>query len=69
MRTTQHDVSYHRSDTPAELAILNEIWELDRVFTNYLLPQHKLVFQQRNGAKVTKRYDTATTPRPARDRT
>ena len=47
---------------PAELALLNQIWELDRVFTNYLLPQQKLVFKQRNGAKVTKRYDTATTP-------
>lgn len=55
-------VGYHRYDTEAELALLNEIWELDRVFTNYLLPQQKLVFKQRNGAKVTKRYDTATTP-------
>ena len=55
-------VGYLRYDTPAELALLNEIWELDRVFTNYLLPQQKLVFKQRNGAKVTKRYDKATTP-------
>jgi hypothetical protein len=35
---------------------------LDAVFTNYFLPQQKLVFKQRNGAKVTKRHDTATTP-------
>ena len=55
-------VGYLRYDTPTELALLNEIWELDRVFTNYLLPQQKLVFKQRNGAKVTKRYDTAATP-------
>jgi len=55
-------VGYLRYDTPTELALLNEIWELDRVFTNYLLPQQKLVFKQRNGAKVTKRYDVATTP-------
>jgi hypothetical protein len=55
-------VGYLRYDTATELAKLNEIWELDRVFTNYLLPQQKLVFKQRNGAKVTKRYDTATTP-------
>jgi hypothetical protein len=41
---------------------LNQIWELDGVFTKYLLPQQKLIFKQRNGAKVTKRYDTATTP-------
>lgn len=55
-------VGYLRYDTPAELALLNEIWEADRVFTNYLLPQQKLVFKQRHGAKVTKRYDTASTP-------
>ena len=55
-------VGYLRYDTPTELKKLNQIWELDRVFTNYLLPQQKLTFTQRNGAKVTKRYDTATTP-------
>ena len=55
-------VGYYRYDTPAELAKLNEIWELDTLFTNYFLPQQKLVFKQRNGAKVTKRHDTATTP-------
>lgn len=55
-------VGYYRYDTGAELEKLNEIWELDRVFTNYYLPQQKLVFKQRNGAKVTKRHDAATTP-------
>lgn len=55
-------VGYYRYDTPAELEMLNRIWELDRVFTNYLLPQQKLIFKQRHGAKVTKRYDVATTP-------
>ncbi|WP_161886003.1 integrase catalytic domain-containing protein [Marisediminicola antarctica] len=60
--THVRELGYHRYDTPAELTLLNEIWELDRVFTNYLLPQQKLVFKQRNGAKVPKRYDVATTP-------
>jgi len=55
-------VGYYRYDTAGELDKLNEIWELDRVFTNYCLPQQKLIFKQRNGAKVTKRHDTATTP-------
>jgi len=55
-------VGYYRYDTAAELAKLNQIWELDAVFANYFLPQQKLIFKQRNGAKVTKRYDTATTP-------
>jgi len=61
--THVHELAgYVRYDTATELEKLNQIWELDRVFTNYLLPQQKLVFKQRNGAKVTKRYDTATTP-------
>lgn len=55
-------VGYYRYDTPGELAKLNEIWELDAVFTNYFLPQQKLIFKQRNGAKITKRHDTAATP-------
>lgn len=55
-------VGYYRYDTPAELAKLNEIWELDALFANYFLPQQKLIFKQRSGAKVIKRYDTATTP-------
>lgn len=32
------------------------------VFTNYLLARQKIVFKQRNGSKVTERYDRATTP-------
>jgi transposase InsO family protein len=55
-------VGYYRYDTAAELDKLNEIWALDAAFTNYFLPQQKLVFKQRNGAKVTKRHDQATTP-------
>ena len=35
---------------------------LDAVFTNYLLPQQKLVSKVRTGAKVSKKYDAATTP-------
>ncbi|MGH3514772.1 MAG: integrase catalytic domain-containing protein [Pseudonocardiaceae bacterium] len=55
-------VGYLRFDTEAELGVLNEIWELDRHFTNYLLAQQKLIHKQRHGAKVTKRYDRAQTP-------
>jgi len=55
-------VGYLRFDTEAELAVLNRIWELDRIYTNYLLAQQNLVFKQRHGAKVTKKYDRAVTP-------
>ena len=59
MRTV---VGYHRYDTPAELELLNQIWALQSHLTNYFLAQQKLVSKVREGAKITKRYDTATTP-------
>jgi transposase InsO family protein len=55
-------VGYLRFDTPAELAVLNRIWELDRLFTNLLCTQQKLVERERIGAKVIKRHDAAVTP-------
>ena len=55
-------VGYLRYDTAAELELLNEIWELDRIFTNYLLPQQKLIAKVRHGAKVRKTHDRAATP-------
>jgi transposase InsO family protein len=55
-------VGYLRFDTEKELSVLNEIWALDMGYTNFLLAQQKLVFKQRTGSKVTKRYDRATTP-------
>lgn len=55
-------VGYLRYDTPAELTLLNEIWELDRIFTNYLLPQQKLLSKHRYGAKVSKKHDAGATP-------
>ena len=54
-----------RFDTAGELDVLNRIWELDCVFTNYLLAQQKLVFKQRHGATVKKRHDLATTTAPS----
>jgi len=55
-------VGYHRYDTPPEPLLLNKIWTLQSQMTNYFSPQQKLVSKVRNGAKVTKTYDTATTP-------
>ena len=42
--------------------VLNEIWQLQSMLTNYFCPQQKLISKIRNGAKVTKKYDKATTP-------
>jgi hypothetical protein len=55
-------VGYHRYDTPAELKLLNEIWPLQSLITNYFLPQQKLPSKVRDGAKVIKRYDRPTNP-------
>lgn len=55
-------VGYHRYDTAPELLLLNEIWHLQSQLTNYFYPQQKLVSKLRVGAKVTKKYDKATTP-------
>ena len=55
-------VGYHRYDTPGELLLLNTIWKLQSLLTNYFQPQQKLISKVRRGAKVTKKYDKATTP-------
>ena len=55
-------VGYHRYDTPAELDLLNQIWALQRLLTNHFGPQQKLISKERNGAKVTKKYDKPATP-------
>jgi hypothetical protein len=55
-------VGYHRYDTAAELALLNQIWILQSLMSNYFYPQQKLISKVRDGAKVVKKYDRATTP-------
>ena len=55
-------VGYHRYDTAAELLLLNKIWALQSLMTNFFGPQQKLISKVRNGAKVTKKYDTPKTP-------
>ena len=55
-------VGYLRYDTPGELEPLNQILELDRIFTNYLISQQKLVSKTWRGAKVIKKHDAARTP-------
>lgn len=54
-------VGYQRYDSPEELELLTQIWELNRIFTNYLLPQQKLVSKTRDGTKITKFHDRPDT--------
>lgn len=53
-------VGYYRYDTASELLLLNEIWHLQSLLTNYFHPQQKLVSKVRKGAKVSRKHDRAT---------
>ncbi|HEU4360344.1 MAG TPA: hypothetical protein VFR27_02410 [Mycobacterium sp.] len=55
-------VGYHGHSTGADVRLLNEICKLQSLLTNYFCPQQKLMSKVRTGVKVSKRYDTATTP-------
>ena len=58
-------VGYHRYDTADELDLLNSIYALLRLQTNFFSPQQRLLEKHRHGAKVTKKYARAKTPVPA----
>jgi hypothetical protein len=55
-------VGYHRYDTRAEVLLLNKIWTLQAILSNFFYPQQKLVYKARDGAKIVKKHDTAATP-------
>ena len=55
-------VGYLRYDTCPELLLLNKIWKLQSLMTNFFHPQQKLLSKVRNGAKVIKTYDRPRTP-------
>ncbi|WP_286163551.1 transposase family protein [Arthrobacter sp. AG1021] len=55
-------VCYQRYDSTEELELLNRISELDRIFTNDLLPQQKLVSKARHEANLSKVHDRPPTP-------
>jgi Integrase core domain len=55
-------VGYWRYDSPAAVALLNQIWAALSPLINLFTPQQKLLTKTRVGAKVTKTHDTAQTP-------
>jgi hypothetical protein len=57
----QH-VGYARYDTEGELEVLKELYSHLRLWVNHFQPVMKLAEKIRDGAKVTRRYDTARTP-------
>ena len=58
----RQQVGYARYDCAGELKVLNELYGYLGPYMNFFGPQMKLVQKSRDGAKVTKRYDTAKTP-------
>lgn len=55
-------VGYWRYETKKEVEIINRIYRLLRLYTNFFQVQMKLVEKTRNGSKVKKKYDKAKTP-------
>jgi len=55
-------VGYLRYDTGEELGLLNELYLYLGYYTNYFQPVVKLIEKTRNGSRVIKKYDAATTP-------
>lgn len=55
-------VGYGRYDTQEQVVVLNELYEVLRLYTNFFLPVMKLKEKVRVTSKVIKRYDNPTTP-------
>lgn len=53
---------YARYDTPEQLATLNELYAVLRLYLNFFQPQMKLVNRTRVGSRVIKHYDKPQTP-------
>ena len=55
-------VGYRRYDTTRQLALLNEIWEVARLYQNFFQPVIKLKSETRVGGKIHRVYDQPRTP-------
>src|ERR1017187_1752927 len=55
-------VGYRRLDTPAELAVLRELYGYLTLYKNFFQPTIKLIEKVREGGKIHRRYDEPKTP-------
>jgi len=55
-------VGYYRFDTPEELTLLEELYRVLRLYTNFFQPVMKLKEKVRTGSRLTRRYDSPQTP-------
>ena len=59
----RRSVGYLRYDTPAELAILNDLYSNElRLFKNFFAPAIKLISKERIKGRIKRKYDIAKTP-------
>lgn len=55
-------VGYYRYDSPQQLALLQELYQALRLYTNFFQPVMKLREKIRSGSRLTRRYDQPQTP-------
>jgi hypothetical protein len=55
-------VGYDRYEGQDIVDLLNRFYEHLRLYNNFFLPSQKLIFKERQGGKVSKKHDSATTP-------
>lgn len=55
-------VGYYRYDDPGQLALLGELYQALRLYTNFFQPVMKLREKTRAGSRLTRRYDQPKTP-------
>lgn len=58
----RRSVGYSRYDTPEELEVLNELYAVLRLHTNFFMPSMSLLSKTREGSRVTRCHSTAATP-------
>jgi hypothetical protein len=58
----RRSVGYMRHDTSEELEVVNNLYKSLRLYVNFFTPSMKMLEKTRDGAKVSKRYDTPSTP-------
>jgi hypothetical protein len=60
--TVRKLVGYVRYSSPEALKALNELYRIQGMLQNYVLPSQKLLEKKRVGSRVSKRYDSPLTP-------
>jgi hypothetical protein len=60
--TVRRNIGYGRYEGKEAVRIMNEYYSRLRLYTNFFIPQTKLVSKNRNGARVIKRYENPVTP-------